>query len=137
MMVMVVMVITTISGHHDDAGAIPLIAISAIEAVMMVMMMIIELSKLDIFVRRRSRPGLIDCLQQRSGVRDRLEKGGEGIGPQDIGRGRTWNWHSLSSVECSERRHRSQQSSDLLFHILLHSMSPGALPGVCNAGIVK
>ena len=139
MMVMVVMVITTISGHHDDAGAIPLIAISAIEAVMMVMvmMMIVELSKLDIFVRRRSRPGLIDCLQQRSGVRDRLEKVGEGIGPQDIGRGRTWNWHSLSSVECSERRHRSQQSSDLLFHILLHSMSPGALPGVCNAGIVK
>ena len=41
-MVMVVMMITTILGHHDDAGAIPLIAvpliaISPIKAVMMVM----------------------------------------------------------------------------------------------------
>jgi hypothetical protein len=138
MMVMVVVMITTISGHHDDAGAIPLIAISAIEAVMMVMVvMMVELNKLDIFVRRRSRPGFIDCLQERSGVRDRLEKVGEGIGPQDIGRGRTWNWRSFGGVECSERRHRSQESSDLFFHILLHSMSPGALPVVCSAAPEK
>src|SRR5260370_34756664 len=107
MMVMVVMMITTISGHHDDAGAIPLIAISAIEAVMMVMVvMMVELNKLDIFVRRRGRPGFIDCLQERSGVRDRLEKGGGGIGPPDIGRGRALEWRSLSSGGCSERRRR-------------------------------
>ena len=40
-------------------------------AVMMVVLVV--LGKLDIFVRRRSRPGFIDRLQQRSSVRDRLK----------------------------------------------------------------
>src|SRR6202165_5691790 len=117
--VMVVVMITTISGHHDDPRAIPLIAISAILAVVMVMMVVvIELGKLDIFVRRRSRPGFMDRLQQRSSVRDRLQPVCEGIGPQDVGRGRTWNRRGFGAGECSERRYRSQKSSDLLFHTL-------------------
>src|SRR5260370_30520839 len=102
MMLMVVMMITTISGHHDDAGAIPLIAISAIEAVMMVMVvMMVELNKLDIFVRRRGRPGFIDCLQERSGVRDRLGDVRAGIGPHDIRLGPPLNWRRRSSGSVS------------------------------------
>src|SRR3979411_441970 len=67
----------------------------------------------------RCRRAFIGGLQQRGGIRDRLEQLGKGIRPQHVGRGRTWSWRSLSGIECSERSHRSQKSSDLLFHILL------------------
>jgi hypothetical protein len=56
MMMMMMIVIVTVSGrHNDDAGRISIIIIiSAIKAVVMVMMvvvMIVELNRLDIFVR--------------------------------------------------------------------------------------
>ena len=82
MMVMVVMMITTISGHHNDARAIPLIAISAIKAVvMMVMVVTVILRQLDIFIRRGNGLGFIGSLQQRRGIRDRLEQVRERICP--------------------------------------------------------
>jgi len=67
---------------------------------------------------------LIDGLQQRSGVRDWLEKVGKGTGPQDVGR--CWHRRGFGSSECSERSDRSQKSSNLSFHILLQIMAPGA-----------
>jgi hypothetical protein len=119
MMVVVMVMVAAVSGHDDDPGPITRVIVSAILAVVMmvvVMMVMIELGELHISVRRLDRCGFIDSLQQRSRVRDRLKKVGEGIRPQDVARGRTWRWRGLSGIQCPERRHRSQKPSDLLFH---------------------
>jgi hypothetical protein len=76
-MVVVIAIIATISGYHDDARPIPLITISPVGAVMVVVMMVIILRQLDIFIGRRSGPGFIDGLQQRRGIRNRLKQIGE------------------------------------------------------------
>jgi hypothetical protein len=122
MMVVMVMV-ATISRHHDD-GPIP-----APTTVMVMVMMVVILCELDIFIRRGDRPRFIDRLQQRRSIRNRLKQVRKGICPQNIGRGRTWNRRRLSSVECSERRHRAQKSSDLFFHIFFSNDFAGTSPG--------
>src|SRR5258708_19189207 len=121
--VMMVMMVMTVSARHDDdAGRLIIPIISAICVVVVMMMVVVvvmvELGKLNVFVRRRGRRGFIDRLQQRSRVRDRLEKVGEGIRPQNVGWSRTRGRRGLRGIECPERRHRSQKSSDLLVHFL-------------------
>src|SRR5258708_29580408 len=118
MVMMVVMVMTVSARHDDDAGRLIIPIISAISVVVVMMMVMVELGKLNVFVRRRGRRGFIDRLQQRSRVRDRLEKVGEGIRPQNVGWSRTRGRRGLRGIECPERRHRSQKSSDLLVHFL-------------------
>ncbi len=121
MMVMVVMMVAVAvtARHDDDAGPITAIVVPAILAVVMVMVILavvmvmvmvvmIKLSQLDVVVRRRDRRRFIDGLQQRRGVRDRLQQVGEGIGPQHVGRRRTWIRRSLGATKRAERRHRSQ-----------------------------
>jgi hypothetical protein len=111
--VVVVMMVVMASGPEHDPRDDPAIGVMVV-VVMMVTTHHDKLRHLDIPRRRRS--GFVDRLQQRRGVRDRLEQVGEGIGPQDVGRRRTWNGRGLGGTECSERRHRSQKSCDLLFH---------------------
>jgi hypothetical protein len=128
MMMMVVMVMASGSDHNPRGPAI---------GVMVVMMMVVtpHHDKLRQFnVRWRHGSGFIDRLQQRRGVRDRLQQVGEGTRPQHVARCRTRS--GLSGIECSERRRRSQKSSDLLVHRFSSSdVSPSTLPAVGNAGI--
>ena len=73
-MVMMVVIIPPISRDHHDRLVVVVIA-TTIEAVvvMMMVMMVVELSELNIFARFwRSR--FIDGLQQRAGVRNRLQQ---------------------------------------------------------------
>jgi hypothetical protein len=58
--------------------------------------------------------GLVDDLQQRRRIRDRLEQAGEGVRTHDVGRDR--HRRGLSGAQGPERRHRPQKSSDLLIH---------------------
>jgi hypothetical protein len=141
MMMMMIVIVTVSARHNDDAGRISIIIIiSAIKAVVMVMMvvvMIVELNRLDIFVRRLGRSGFIDRLQQRSRIPDRLKQVSEGIGPQDVGRRRTGNWRGLCGIKYPERRHGPQQSSDLFFHLFLQLMLQCALRDFGNAAIER
>jgi len=120
MMVVVMVVPVPVSGrHHDDAGLIILVSAPSMMVMMMVMVVIVELCQLDDFVRRLGRPRLPDSPDPKRGARYRFEQLGERIGAQNVGRGRTWSGRGFSAAERSERRHRSQKASDLLFHKLL------------------
>ena len=72
MVMMVVVMMPAIPGHHDHARIVAVMM--TIEAmVMVVVMMMVELSQLDIF-RRLNWRGFVNGLQQRDGVRDRLQQ---------------------------------------------------------------
>jgi hypothetical protein len=117
MMVMVMMVVPVAMRHHDDHRPTPVVM------VMMVVVMV-ELSELNVVLSGSRRTLFIDCLQHRLGVRDRLQQIGEGIRLQYVCR--RGCRCSLGSVQCSERRHRSQKSSDLLVHkVSSKAHSPG------------
>jgi len=73
MMVVVMMVMVVMPMRHPDDDARPI-------SVMMVVMMVI-LRELDIAVGGSRRPLLVDRLQQRGRIRDRLEQFGIGVGP--------------------------------------------------------
>ena len=74
MVMMVVVVMSAIPGHHDHARIITVMM--PIEAVvMMVVVMVVELSHLDIFSLLGWR-GFVNGLQQRDGVRNRLQQVG-------------------------------------------------------------
>ena len=74
MVVMVMVVMSAIPGHHDDARIVAVMM--PIEAmVMMVVMVVVELGQLDV-LSRRSWSRLINGLQQRNGVRNRLQQVG-------------------------------------------------------------
>lgn len=74
MVVMVMVVMSAIPGHHDDARIVAVMM--PIEAmVMMVVMVVVELGQLNV-LRRRSWSRLINGLQQRDGVRNRLQQVG-------------------------------------------------------------
>ena len=122
---MVVMVMVTAISRHDDDGPTPT----------MVVVMVVILCELNIFIRRGDRPRFIDRLQQRRSIRNWIEKVRKGISPQNISRGRTWNRRRLSGVECSERRHRAQKSSDLFFHIFSSDDCRAQRPAVGNRNI--
>ena len=91
----------------------------AISVMMMVMVVMIAADHDELRQREVLRPGrrgFIDRLQQLGRIRDRLEQFGERICPQDVARGGTRRRCGLGGVQRPERRHRSQQSSDLLIH---------------------
>src|SRR5665213_4000823 len=102
MMVMVMMP----EVRHEDA---PPVAVMMVVVMMMAAADDDELRRLDIRFRGLGRGGLIDGLQQRRCIRDRLEQIGEGVGPHDVSRDRTWR--GLSGAQRPERRHRSQKYS--------------------------
>jgi hypothetical protein len=118
MVVMVMMMVVPVAmRHHDDHRPTPVVM------VMMVVVMV-ELGELNIVFSGRRLTLFVDRLQHRFGVRDRLQQIGEGIRLQDVCRRRSWC--SLGGVQCSERRHRSQKSSDLLVHkVSSKAHSPG------------
>jgi hypothetical protein len=115
--VVVVMMVPVAMRHHDDHRAAPVVMV-------MMVVVVMELSELNVVLSGRRRTLFIDCLQHRLGVRDRFQQIGKGIRLQYIRRRRCRC--SLGSVQCSERRHRSQKSSDLLVHkVSSKAHSPG------------
>jgi hypothetical protein len=92
-MMMVVVVVVASGSDHDPRG--PAIGVM----VVMMMMVTTHHDKLRQFdIRWRHGGGFIDRLQQRRGVRDRLQQVGEGTRPQHVARG--WTRSGLSGVEC-------------------------------------
>jgi hypothetical protein len=74
MVVMVMVMVSAIPRHHNDARIVAVMM--PIEAMVMVMVVVmVELGQLD-GLRRRSWSRLINCLQQRYGVRNRLQQVG-------------------------------------------------------------
>jgi hypothetical protein len=93
MVMMVVVVVVASGSDHDPRG--PAIGVM----VVMMMMVTTHHDKLRQFdIRWRHGGGFIDRLQQRRGVRDRLQQVGEGTRPQHVARG--WTRSGLSGVEC-------------------------------------
>jgi hypothetical protein len=70
--VMMVMVVVMPMGHPDDDAR-------PISVMVMVVVMVI-LRELNISILRRRGPLLVERLQQRAGIRDRLQQVGIGIG---------------------------------------------------------
>ena len=74
MVMMVMVMMSAIPGHHDHARIVAVMM--PIEAmVMMVVVMMVELGQLDVFSRLSWR-GFVNGLQQRDGVRNRLQQVG-------------------------------------------------------------
>jgi len=70
MMVMVMMMVAAMRQDHDDGRPPP-------HVVVVVMVVMMELGELNVVLRRLRRGLFIDRLQQRLGVRDRLQQIGE------------------------------------------------------------
>jgi hypothetical protein len=103
MMVMVmVMVMVPMATDHDHGTPAPM-------AVMVVMVVMVVLSELNVGVRGSL---LVDHFENRGGVRDRFQQFRIGVGLQRVHRHR----RGMRGRHRPKRRHRSQKSSDLLFH---------------------
>jgi hypothetical protein len=72
MVVVMMMVVTMPMRHHHDHRPTPMM-------VMVMMMVMGELRELDVVLCLRSRSSVVDGLQQRLRIRDRLEQIGERI----------------------------------------------------------
>jgi len=111
-MVMVVVVVPMATDY--DHGA------SAVMAVMMMMMVMMVLSELYIGACWSL---LVDHFKYRGGVRDRFQQFRIGVGLQRVRRHR----RGIRRRQRPERRHRSQKSSNLLFHDVCSNL-PAANP---------
>jgi hypothetical protein len=88
MVVMVMVVVMVASRSDHDPRDNP--AIGVVVVMMMVVVITTHHDQLRHFdIRWRRGTGFVNSLQQRRGVRDRLQQVGEGIRPQDVARGRT------------------------------------------------
>src|SRR5262245_17002863 len=99
-MVVVMMVVVIPAMRHHDDGPVEIGAV-----MMMVVMMILR--ELDGPLLPAGQLPIVERLQLRCRIRDRVQKLGVGIGPQHVGGG------GLRGSQSAERRHRSQNSGDL------------------------
>jgi O-antigen/teichoic acid export membrane protein len=74
-MVMMVVMMSAIPGHHDYARIVTVMMPIEAMVMMMVVVMMVELSHLDVF-SRLSWSGFVNGLQQCDGIRDRLQQVG-------------------------------------------------------------
>ena len=106
MVVVGVMVIAAIPGHHDHGSTIRIV-VARIKRMMVMVMVVVVINELGLLHSRlHRRLRLIDSPQERCSIRDRLQQFGERISPKNFGR--VLGWRGLGRIQAAERGDSAQ-----------------------------